>query len=111
MKMKKSKKTPAIDVDPIGSRIREIRHHAKLTQKELAEIIGMTAAGVGALENGLYTPNYNVIRTLHERFGVTYDYIIDGVALTNNHKELAEENKKLKEDITRLNNVIDKLTR
>lgn len=111
MKIKKSKKTPASGVDPIGSRIRDIRHNAKLTQKELAEIIGMTAAGVGALENGLYTPNYNVIRVLHERFGVTYDYIIDGVNLTNNNRELAEENKKLKDDLARLNKIIDKLTK
>lgn len=111
MKIKNSKKTPLPKVDPIGSRIRDIRHNAKLTQKELAAIIGMTPGSVGALENGLYTPNYNVIRALHQRFNVPYEYIIDGVKSPDNIKELSDENRKLKEENARLNRIIDKLTK
>lgn len=90
----------------IANRLREIRLDARLTQKDMAKIVGMTPGSVGALENGLYTPNFDVLRALKDKLSVSYDYIIDGVKTPANGKQELEE---LKQEINRLNKIIDKL--
>jgi transcriptional regulator with XRE-family HTH domain len=84
----------------ISRRFREIRLKHKLTQAELAKLIGMASGSVGAIEQGLYTPNFHVLRILKKKLGVSYNYIIDG----ENDQDLKEENERLKR-------IVDKLTR
>lgn len=93
----------------IGERLREIRLDARLTQKEMGKLVGLTPGSVGALENNLYTPNYDVLRAIHDRLGVPYDYIIDGVKLAENPSKLISENKELRLEIDRLKKMVDKL--
>jgi transcriptional regulator with XRE-family HTH domain len=93
--------------EDIANRLREIRLDARLTQKEMAKIIGLTAGSVGALENGLYTPNFDVLRALHTKLNVSYDYIIDGVKNGHNESEVTA----LKQEVERLRKVVDKLVR
>lgn len=103
MRVKKSKTQ-----DDIGSRLREVRIENRLTQKEMAELISMTPGAVGALENGLYTPNFSVLRILKKKLNVSYDYLLDGenkVADTI----VRQENISLKKEVERLTKIVDKL--
>ncbi len=94
--------------DQVSTRLREIRINNRLTQKEMGEIINMTAGSVGALENGLYTPNYDVLRMLKKKLNVSYDYILDGENNISNDVVITE-NKDLKEEVARLKKMVDRL--
>lgn len=104
MRIKKSKSTKSPYQD-ISTRLREIRLDHRLTQREFGSMVGLTAAAIGAIEKGLYTPNFSVLRIIHQRMGVSYDYIIDGVT----DKDYAHEYKNLKEEHDRLKKIIDKM--
>jgi transcriptional regulator with XRE-family HTH domain len=95
----------------IGNRLKEVRLNARLTQKELAKLVGLTPGSIGALENGLYTPNFDVLRTLHKKLGVSYEYIIDGLESSKNPSQLMEENARLKEELERMRKIVDKLVK
>lgn len=95
----------------IGQRLREIRLDARLTQKDMAGIVGLTPGSIGAMENDLYTPNFDVLRAIHTKLGVSYDYIIDGVKSPENASKMASENKDLKAELERMRKVIDKLVK
>lgn len=104
-----SSKKENIDINNIGARLKNIRLNARLTQKDMAKIVNMKPASVGALENGLYTPNYDVIRAIRKRLGVSYEYIIDGVESEMNTSDLIIKNKSLEEEVKRLSKIVDKL--
>lgn len=89
------------DFQDINRRFKEIRLKHKLTQAELAKLIGMASGSVGAIEQGLYTPNFHVLRTLKKKLGTSYNYLIDGET-DYNLKELKDENERLKRIIDRL---------
>lgn len=95
----------------IAKRLKEIRIQARMTQKEMAVIVGLTAGSVGALENAYYTPNFDVLRAIHKRLEVSYDYIIDGIESINNAFKLIEENTRLKEELDRMKKIVDKLVK
>lgn len=95
------------DAKSIGTRLRKIRIDARLTQKEMGEIVGLTPGSVGALENDLYTPNFDVLRAIHSRLGISYDFIIDGANTTGNIKEI----ESLQQEVERLRRVVDKLVK
>ena len=61
----------------IGKTIRELRHKAELTQKELAELSGVNRVTINAIENG-YTksPSVDVLMPLASAFGLTIDEIM-----------------------------------
>lgn len=97
------------DYSDIKERFREIRIDKRLTQAELAKIVGLTPGSVGAIEQGLYTPNFKVLRALNTKLGVSYAYIIDGVKDTTD--DLRASVKKLEEENAMLRKVVDKLTK
>jgi transcriptional regulator with XRE-family HTH domain len=103
----KTKKKDLGDYSDIKHRFREIRIDNRLTQADLAKIVGLTSGSVGAIEQGLYTPNFKVLRALNKRLGVSYSYIIDGVkddsdSLRTKVKQLQEENDMLKKVVQKL---------
>lgn len=100
-------KVTKLSTDPkgIAVRLREIRIDARLTQKEMAKLTGISSGSVGALENGLYTPNFDVLRAIHKKLNVSYDYIIDGVKTSHNHQEVED----LQQEVERLRRMVDKL--
>jgi DNA-binding XRE family transcriptional regulator len=102
-----SRKTEYID---ISTRFKEIRIANKLTQKEMGKIVGLSAPSIGAIENGLYTPNFSVMRILKKKFKIDYSYLIDGDKQAD-IKNLRQENAKLKEELARLTKVVDKLVK
>lgn len=98
------------DYFDISKRFKQIRIDNKLTQRELGEIVGLSAPAVGAIENGLYTPNFSVLRILKKKFNVEYSFIIDGTK-EGDIKSLRQENQKLKAEVARLTKVVDKLVK
>lgn len=94
--------------DQLAKRLREVRIDNRLTQKEMGKIINMTAGSVGALENGLYSPNFEVLRTLKKKLNVSYDFLIDGEISIDTNK-IKEENTVLKEEVERLKKMVDNL--
>ena len=106
MRVKESKKDKG-DYADIKRRFRDIRLEHRLTQADLAKVVGLSASAVGAIEQGLYTPNFDVIRALNRSLGVSYSYLIDGVKddadfLRRRVRELEKENEMLKRVVAKL---------
>ena len=97
--------TKAGDYKDIANRLREIRLDARLTQKDMADVVGLTPGSVGAMENGLYTPNYDVLRALKKKLNISYDYLIDGDKTSASRQEIEQ----LRQEVIRLTKIIDKL--
>lgn len=104
MRIKKSNTTQSPYID-ISNRMKEVRIGNRLTQREFGKIVGLSAAAVGAIEAGLYTPNFNVLRIVHNRFNVSYEYIIDGVKNDSSSVDIG----KLKKENEMLKKVIEKM--
>lgn len=114
MQMHKKKKEVKQEYDPIAERLKEVRISLNLTQKEMGEAVGFSSQGIGALENGLYTPNFHVLRSLKKVFNISYDYLFDGKGIASATKELEElkdKYNKAVEENERLKRVVDKLTK
>jgi DNA-binding XRE family transcriptional regulator len=110
-----SKKSGRGQYPEINQRFREIRIDNRLTQSEMGEKVGLSSAAIGAIEQGLYTPNFSVMRNLNKHFRVSYSYLIDGIkddsdALRNKVGVLEDKVKSLEDENQRLKRIIDKLT-
>lgn len=108
MRVKQTKKDLG-DYSDIKKRFREIRLDHRMTQVEMAKLVGLTASAVGAIEQGLYTPNFSVMRALNRKLGVSYAYIIDGVK--DNSPELMKRIEQLESENNMLKKVVSKLTK
>lgn len=62
--------------NPLGSRISELLNKSGMTQRELAEKIGVTAASVHRYINGDRTPEYSTIVKIADILGTTSDYLL-----------------------------------
>ncbi len=60
----------------IGNRIKEYREKLGMTQKEVAEILGVEAKAVSKYELGLAEPNIESLRRLADTFKITVDELI-----------------------------------
>lgn len=109
MRLKKSKEKEPTDYSDINKRFREIRLDHRLTQADMAKLVGLASGSIGAIEQGLYTPNYSVLRILKQKLNVDYNYLIDGEKTSKNNLDL--EVKQLREENERLKRIIDKLTK
>ena len=56
-----------------GGRIKELRERHGLTQKELAEKLGVSAQAVSKWENNVNQPDVSTIRKLCAIFGISVD--------------------------------------
>ena len=59
-----------------GEKLRELRKRNKLTQKELASMIGITKSVVSFYELGDRTPSPDILRKLAQIFHVSADYLL-----------------------------------
>lgn len=48
----------------LGTKIRELRKAKKLTQEQLAEMIGIDDKHLSRIENGYHSPKYNIMQKL-----------------------------------------------
>ena len=67
--------------DPrLGSRLKEVRTAAGLTQAELAERAGVSRKTINTVENGVFTPSTLLALTLARALGTTVEglfYLVD----------------------------------
>jgi len=62
----------------IGQRIRQRRESLKLTQKQLAEALGLTPQHISAIEQGKRLPSILSLAKFAEQLGVSIDYLVTG---------------------------------
>lgn len=62
----------------IGQRIKELRVSKKLSQKELAEKLGVSRGNVGDWESEKSKPGADALLALSRFFGVTADWLLSG---------------------------------
>lgn len=67
-----------MDQEKIGKFIKEIRKNNNLTQKELADKLGVTYQAVSKWENGKNIPDIGVIKEISKEFNVDIAEILDG---------------------------------
>lgn len=66
-----------------GNKVRELRHEKKLTQKQLAELLGVAVSAVSAYESGSRYPSYESLISIARIFHVSTDYLL-GLTDTRN---------------------------
>jgi len=57
-------------------RLRELREEERMTQPQLAKMIGVNYRTIGHWENGYSEPDFEAIEKLCKIFGVTADYLL-----------------------------------
>jgi len=61
----------------VGCKLRQMRKERKMTQQQIADVIGCSAQNVSSIENGRYTGTRNLL-VLANLFGVTVDALLRG---------------------------------
>jgi len=67
-----------LDKKLVGSRIKEIRKHLRLTQKELAQNLDVSHGYISDIEKGKKNLGIHVLEKLFERFNVNISYLFEG---------------------------------
>ena len=62
----------------IAERIKEIRTQKKLTQSDLAKIVGITYIQIGRYETSKSTPSSDVLQALAKALDTTTDFLMNG---------------------------------
>ena len=60
----------------VGKKLRELRENAGLTQRELAQILGVKSSEISQYEKGKRTPRWNRFNKLLDFFNVSADYVL-----------------------------------
>lgn len=64
---------PMVD---LGEKLKELRIEKKLTQRQAAKQIGVTASVISAYENGIRQPSYEVLIKLSLLYNASCDYLL-----------------------------------
>ena len=67
-----------MDQEKIGKFIKQIREENNLTQKELADKLGVTFQAVSKWENGKNVPDIGILKQISEEFHINVDEILSG---------------------------------
>jgi transcriptional regulator with XRE-family HTH domain len=62
----------------VSERIKELRTAKKLTQSDLAKLVGLTYIQIGRYETGKSAPSADVLNKLAEALGTTNDFLMNG---------------------------------
>ncbi len=82
-----------MDEEKIGLFIAKLRKESKMTQKELAEKIGVTDRAISNWENGRRIPDVSLYQKICETFGITLNELFSGERVEDkNFKEVADKN-------------------
>ena len=60
----------------LGERLRQLRRERKVSQKELAEYLGISVRGYQFYESEDNEPNIKMLTALADFYGVTIDYLV-----------------------------------
>lgn len=61
----------------IGNKIKDYRENKKMTQKEIAEILGVEAGTVSKYESGMIEPNIESLKKLAKTFEISIDKLLN----------------------------------
>lgn len=75
----------------IGKRIKLLRTEKDVTQKELADFLGLTPKMISFYEKGERFPPHDIISKLSDYFNVTTDYLLGKTDKKNTTDEIEEE--------------------
>ncbi len=62
----------------VSERIKEIRKSLDLNQREFADRLKVSVSSLSDVENGKYSPNFELVRNLVKEFKVNEDYLLFG---------------------------------
>ena len=74
-----------MDTKKIGAFIAENRKSKKMTQKQLAEILGVTDKTVSRWENGNYMPDLSLLLPLSDALNITLNELLNGERIAQEH--------------------------
>ena len=60
----------------LGNRLKTLRTGKHMTQRQLAQLIGVTKSMVSAYETAIRYPSYDILIRLASVFGVSTDYLL-----------------------------------
>jgi len=88
-----------------GERLRYLRKKSKLTQQQLADVIGLSAPAIYSYENGTKEPSITNLNKLADYFGVSVDFLLcrQDELKTLTKEDLPEELKSLGIDSIKIN--------
>lgn len=64
--------------ETFGDRLRKIRQHLRLKQKEFAEALGMSGPALSEIENSKYKPGHDFLYNIVKTYKVNLYYLIFG---------------------------------
>lgn len=67
-----------------GGRLRRERLLRKSTLEEMSEFLEVSPAYLGAIERGKRPVSTKFMQKLHDRLGISYDFLFDGIVLSGN---------------------------
>ena len=73
----------------IGERLAEIRKDNGMSQRELADMLGLSLSAVSAYERGINSPDDSTKVKIAQKFNVSLDYLLGAV---DNERALVCEN-------------------
>lgn len=59
-----------------SDRLRRLRINKKMSQQEMADILGITRQGYGKYESNKSEPSFEMLEVIADFFGVTIDYLL-----------------------------------
>ncbi len=87
------------------NRIKELREEAKISQAELASMLGVTQQALSNYENGLREPDLDTINKIANYFGVSIDYLLCRTNVRNS--DIIEEAIKDDPELERIWNMLN----
>ncbi len=75
----------------IGSKIRESRTEAKLTQEQAAEVLGISRQTISNWENGKSYPDIISVLKMSDLYHVSLDHLLKGESAMNSYMDYLEE--------------------
>lgn len=69
-----------------NERLKQIRLEYNLTQKQLAELIGVTERGIQRYEANERKPTFDVLMSLLDKLDISADYLLGRTDNPNSHK-------------------------
>lgn len=80
----------------IHEQIRALRRERKMTQEQLAEAVGVSAAAVSKWESGLSVPEIGMMMALADYFEVSLDALVGYQVRSRRRADMAEDIRRLK---------------
>ena len=90
------------------NRLKQLREENNLTQLELAQKFNITSQTISQYERGIRTPDFNLLNSITDFFGVSVDYLLGRTDIRNfndNNASVDKEESSLIDDYKKLNSI------